>query len=1394
MFSPQLNGNAAANSTRSSRRRQRPHSNEGSIAQPKAKRQRSALSDHTFIAPNGEVAPEMEETKGKIASVVRQESAKDNAVHAPKREIVVRGKKAKTGERTNRGDGSVVLTTNDTYTVSKLPALPDRLRTDITARQHGAIYSDTGYALTLTHSHAMVWPYATSIPSPETFTFALPHPSKHTSDALPLGSLVSASASSPEPGLVVVMPTGIITYWESIATAATLDLIRQQRNGVEYNIPSMLHGETAVQVLNAESAGFVIGFSTGRLAYMSVRDREGRPAISVQFLRGASGSGAGGLFGSLRHALTMSAWRGDIAAVRAGRSDKIGERNVVVATEKGKLQAWNLHRDGHNSLRADADGREAIVLAIKHANPALSDLLLESFEVLDFTFTPKSITDSQLKDQGLEDDDKGVHLLLLTSLTDGDAAHYSLVEVVLTPEEMLIGTIRTIRSYSTPKSRIAACKPRLYLPKPALVAFVVFDRAVIVTSMAKQPDSPESQLRAESHLTTRSFEDVIDFREDLNVEIVGSGMEEPQPLSHDDSKSRKYKAKYPAVVMIVRGGGVVRVAATDVSKLVTNAPQVTPKSKLEQAVFFGTLDKNPLSFVGRMEQQFSAEEAGLAALELSRDILRSDTPYIPSVPASIEQNLKKRAAALRDLALHLKSTGVMRKLDRELRWRLIWDAEKMAAAVNIWKSYDTRLKTKPEGQKRGLLTEIIEFIHEDYKTEPLPEAGELDRVRLWFIKDVWNLEVAVPWAYQVIKYTYQDGQKDHAFIMETLSEANDVVLGALGGAFDFRTANLKLYELQSEKLKHGILLDDYEDLPEFWTSTFYITDNIRKQADLAGMLLREYWQSANNSQRPDESVIEKLRLESPTLIDLGIRSNLERIRWDSVQDEPQLQIQAEELKSLQDKSQHDQLTLLAEDIDLPNEAISLAEKHAILPTLAEVLMSQIVHALTYLKMPAIDKDEQEYWQRRASDLQTQAEKEFTKFGAGWATALYEYHISIGAMSELLDKYQNQQRFLTQFLRSRPEYAKVAWINEVSKEKDFEQAADTLLDLGMKREQHLWSKKVELSLGKLARLASKKTYSQSNGLLIPDGGQADFAGIHDQLALTNIQERIYKHVLPSISSAVDESAELQLALEAHGNKSLLKMRYFASILEEAMKYLLQHHVMTPGELFDLLTLMGDNGRGDEDDSIHGEEFYLALQAAHRGIQKKDDSYIAQQIIWRRCFLRDDWSKINNTDLKNDDEVSDQLRSTALYSTLRACFKNRLFDPSTNVKPLGPKDVLTASTTDLDGRFNGLDASIREFIMKDMQVESAALKPFIDTCRLEKWHQSALELAKLDFEQELSEETIDGTMMQDAAKKLEEVEKEIKELELKNASNLLHSKPNFKARPKQNGGFRASTKLY
>lgn len=1084
--------------------------------------------------------------------------------------------------------------------------------------------------------------------------FTLPHPSKNATDPLPLGSLVSPPASSSDPGLVVVIPTsGMITYWESAAAAATLDL-RMKRNGVELSIPGIISGETVIQVINAESAGFVLAFSTGRIAYMSVRDGQGRPAISVQFLRSGSGSVSGGIFGSLRNVLSSSALRGDIAAVRAGRPEKVGERNVILVTTKGRLQSWNIHRGGHASIIGEAESREAIVTVIKATTPALSDLLIEGFEIHDFTYAPTPVAQSQLSDQA-----DGTHLLLLASLRQRDTAHYFLVEAVLKQDGLVIGIIRPITSYTTPVNSNATSKPRVFLPNPALVAYIVFDCAVVVISMAKQPDSPDLQLLSESHIHPQSFEDVIDFRHEMNVEIVGSSMEEPHGPSSttEDLKSRRYKAKHPAAILLVRGGGVLRVAATDTIKLSSrNAQQVTAKSKLEQAVFFGNLEQNPLSFSVRPELQFSSEEIGAAALKLSQEILKSESPHIKDNLA-VDKNLMLRSTALRDLAKYVGSSGA--SLDRITKWKLLWDAERIAAATAIWKLYDASVRGRPEGQKRGLLNEIVEFIHEEFKTEPVEEAGELDRVRHWFIKDVWNLEIAIPWAYQVMKYTFQDNQKDHAFAMAMVHEASDMVVGGLQAAFDFRSTHLDLYDLGKESLEHGILDSGYEEISDnIWTSTYFITENLRKQTDLAAMLLAEYWDRPVVPGGPDLVLQNKIRGQFPALLDITIRSNTERVRWGLSQESQELQEQANQIRTaLESEVEDKQIVIMATDLGLADSSMSLAEKHELLNVLAKVLHYELSVSINRLREPNLDGEQIHFWERRSTHLKGEVERFFSKFSERWATALFEHEIDVESMAELLDGWPDQQHYLTAFLRNKPEFAKISWINDITKEGDFETASSTLLDLGLTRESELWNKKVELSIGKMAMLASRvRSHVDEAATSVKD--QTTLTSVHNQFGLIKIQEQIYDIVRPSIETAIDENAELQLALESHGNKSLRKQPIFTQLLADSMDLLLKHEAMDAAKLIDLLTLMGHQQAETYEDAVfQSQRFYLALQASRYGLLSRDDQHLTQRIIWRRCMIVDDWPLNNDTNQKDDMQVREVQRQTVFYHTLKNCFQNR-----------------------------------------------------------------------------------------------------------------------------------------
>lgn len=104
MFSP-TNGSAdGAPTTRASRRRPRPISNEHITAQPKAKRQRASIEPQTFVHPDDAVARRTR--KQSAASALISKENKDSL--APKRELSVRSKKPKS-DRYHKGDGSTVL-------------------------------------------------------------------------------------------------------------------------------------------------------------------------------------------------------------------------------------------------------------------------------------------------------------------------------------------------------------------------------------------------------------------------------------------------------------------------------------------------------------------------------------------------------------------------------------------------------------------------------------------------------------------------------------------------------------------------------------------------------------------------------------------------------------------------------------------------------------------------------------------------------------------------------------------------------------------------------------------------------------------------------------------------------------------------------------------------------------------------------------------------------------------------------------------------------------------------------------------------------------------------------------------------------------------------------------
>ena len=1074
------------------------------------------------------------------------------------------------------------------------------------------------------------------------------------------------------------MPTtGKVSYWESISSAATLDFLRQQRNGVEDSIQGLFSGEQVTEITNAEPAGFILLTSSGRLAYMNVRDSHGRPAISVQFLRTAGGAAAGGFFGSIRHALKHSAHREDVVAVRAGPHLRVGERSIVAATSKGKFSGWKIHRGGSHDAIFESEARAPIIAAIRQLDFNVNSAEGESLEVVDFTYVPKGIdhkyTETVRFSNAIDSDGDLIHqLLVLVSLPGKRRKPYYLVELLVSPEGTLVGMVRPLNSLASPVSKqhqTTGLRPRVYLPKPAVVAYVVFDRAVVVASLAQPPETPDSQLHGEASYLPSTFEDIIDLRNDGVSEIVGSGVEEPVGIVPETdavagvvgSRVHRHKSKNPATVLIVRGVGVIRVATVDVERFVgEKPPEVTAKSKLEQAVFYGIKDDNPLVFEGKRDSPFSDDEIGEAAMELSRDILGSKTAFTPKVPASLESNLRMRAGFLDRLMSHLNAMRL--NLSRRVRWRLLSDAEKMSTATNMWLLHEQFLTDRAEGKtpdRKTIVSEIVEYIHEDEKKNPNREAGEVDSVRYFFVNDVWRMDLFIAWAYEVIKYVYKDQLLDDRGVTRLLFEGVEVNYRALNGATDYRKDKLSFYGLAGEELESGILVEGYKGLPEPWTSTYFITNNAKRLVDLCCNWLDQFYPNkVASAAAPDPGLIESIRESLPNLTDRYLLALLEHYRWSQTRDVKTEREFGERCSKSYAEDRYSKVYRL-KDYGLWEDAIEVAKKHRSINALAGIMVEEVrklrKDALT------VDAGTLRANEKRADAVakEQRIAEYFGEYGEPFAFAVYEILLRDDGIKAVLDFPGDKSGFATRFLRAKPELAKISWINDVEREKDVESAASTLLSLGLDRERQVWNKKIELSLGKLALLAEQGAASlptprqsmspfgvdNTSDTLRVATSEADIEKVNRQLSIIKIQDLLYSWVLPSIATAVDEAAKLQLAMENHATRIAKRQKALLHVLEDGLSRLLKHEALDAFSLIDLLTLVNTQ---KEEVLIEEDVFYLALLVAEAGLAGEDRRQ-AQRLIWRRCFIRDDWAQINNTQLQDDESTASILGLTSVYTT-------------------------------------------------------------------------------------------------------------------------------------------------
>ncbi|KAL8711303.1 MAG: hypothetical protein Q9220_004200 [cf. Caloplaca sp. 1 TL-2023] len=1312
---------------RNPRRRQRTGSAESVATRQQPKRlKRSGITSGTFDPPTNTLTngyhhghEALPEPNGFL------ENGADYASLA----IRPRGSKRPDRERrANRNDGNVELTKNDIYTVARLASTPFPLQEQQSlSTWHGTFTPSMGYAVATTHTQAFVWRYSQGTQVASTskpVTVRLFHPDTSGNGSLPLGILVP---SSPEPGLLIVMPVSSkVVYWESLSAAASVDLERQKQQSTQGTVAGISPGELIVKITEAEPQGFLLTVSSGKVVHLTITEHQGKPSISTQFLR-SNNAQAGGIFGSLKNIFAGVGWLKDIVAVKVGDSAQRGSRECVITTTAGLIQLWNLDWNGAHSLRYEVDVKMKLLESLLDTGTFPRNGMNQSFKVLDIAFLPAVVTGQEVTSSSSRSISR---LLVLTTIANADTSRYNLHVIDIADNTVNVPIVHSITCYTTPTSSMFNSKPELLVPDPGQTAYIIFDNSVVLASLEEIEESPDSQLRTEARRVPDPFQDVLDFRKDRDFQVVGYAADTLEKGQRGSS-----------CTIMVRGYGAIRVSVALMKQGLTSEDRttITAETKLEQAVFYGA-QQSLLDFTGRREIQFADEDVQDAALRISRAITDSSSKHLPAAGPNMEQQLHRRAIALADLIKHLRKH--YQPLDMVTRWKLLWEAEKMAAARALWRLYNAVSSNQME-QEKILLCELVELIHEDDKLENKEEDFETDAVRHWFVHDIWRLEMLVPWATKALLTLYDESVEDDQamsspYRARLLSQACDIQLMALETAFVFRQNNAALYGIADNMLVEGLLSQQYERLPEIWTSTSLICGAVQELALYTQENLFEMGESGSSDEEGNvasDLQLKEIAEDDARLVNITSKTHLERSRWLRAQDEAVLQRQGRDLEQSLGDLRRKMLKGLV-NIGQYAAAIILGEKYEDMEALAEVLEVEIQSSQEELSQVSLPAEERQEIHAKIAICEGYVDKYFDRYGAAWADAFFARFVAQGRLSSLLVHGPKQRRYLTKFLRKYPECCSFSWMNEVSIEGDYATAADDL-GVAQKQAETVWAKKMQLSMSKLAHIAAVgKQQGPSNEAKVA------IQSINRSLEILAAQQELHDYLHEVFHEALNETdMRTKFVMEQYGKRFVNAKPALQNAMRHHIARVVEEKALEPEDLIDTISLMDEDGLEPDSDYAVGR-FLTAIKLIRLSTFEAGEiarKGLLERIIWRRCIIQDNWAKINRTEFKDDSQVEEETKATALFKTLREGFKIGFWDDNPPLEPA----VLRAAGTTVDSlrvssRYNNASDSELSELADDLEIEDGILETCIEEGRLEQWWTGIVDAARMSARNEADQD--------------------------------------------------------
>jgi nuclear pore complex protein Nup133 len=1089
------------------------------------------------------------------------------------------------------------------------------------------------YAGATTHDSVIIWDYDSSSREPSTRVLNLPSPLK-SSDPLPIASLTT-NASTSEIGLVLVYPaTGKIYLFENVDNGQSLSLFQRQQS-IEGQF-KLMGGETVEDIVDAEHAGFVLLTSAGRLAQLTLRDAQGRPQVGVALLahNGSKGSFLGELVGMFH-----SSWRNRTVSVSTRQSTK-GRMEIVGVTSDGIFRVWDATWAGQNSFLGEVDVLQNVQDAIISAKVFPPEEAAGSIRCLDFALLTRLGSDSA-------EGTSPIRAILLVAYQTSSASRFVLVHLNLASGAAQISHIMPIDVFTGPRS--LSERPHLLLSKPTHTATIVFEKTVVVVSL---PDLSVVPQENNEVLLPSTYQDVVHLKS--GVSISASVAEPPSP-KQDASNTLLFASPV----------GVIRLAAQQYpERLEEGVPdRPSPMSKLEQIIFFAGLTNPILDLSNISTFGYSLVNVEKAALEVSNQIVKSDSDYIPKKPASMEEHLVDRARYLHNLAVYLKSTwpGVT----RATRFQLLWNAERLAAARALWSSAESELDQKdPKGYT--LLEQAVDETLQRYLDDDTSREGKQDDLRTFFSMEIGRLDKLLSSVANLVYKQIPDDTIPKEARVDILQEAATIFISSLSTAFEFRHRNLSLYGLGAEDLdEDGVLRSNYKGIPQPWTSQSKTVNSLSVVATSVVTAIHTWYGNTVEAKSiPDDAKVYDLTIDLVKLVRLSCKIQFERYSWLQAQDSDKEKEQGSKLQQQFENELRRKQIIGVAKIGQVDRALALAEEMHDLHALVHISLKELDHQKSMLASHGHDQ--------KLDKIQSQIARYFRKFGNDFGKLFYTSQMKTHRLGDVLDLDLGPKPDRTAFLRSKPSYAKVSWVNDVLNETDLLQASNSLLQIAKTREPAIWGKNLELSIAKLALQALDAEAEAANGeadARSQESIKAALKATDRELVSARIQQQLFNFIKPSLVDAVDEEAWLNEAMAMFGKRIQETRPALAELLRLSFLDLKSLRAMSSETLIDILTLMDHrvpvastfDPSAEPAFELSGPQFYLALKVLDSASFDDERKDMLKRLIWKRCLVKEDWASVAQTNEKSDRHLDENLSRTLALNAIKLGIQEGEFFP-------------------------------------------------------------------------------------------------------------------------------------